>query len=119
MSLEIFDTYRDSNHMHEVCKRCMSFHAIITMVDGSTCDGIIEDVDKDCVIVLVGEDVMDDAWENQMDQQRQPFGHGRPRRRFRRFRRRSFPLNTLAALALLRYPYIAPPYPYYNPYYPY
>lgn len=118
MALEVCNYYRDLQSLHDECERCMYYHTTLTFTDGSTLDGIIEKVDNDRIIVLVGEDVMEQENENQMGQQRQPYTYGRPRRRFRRFRRQAFPLNTLAALALLRYPYIAPPYPY-NPYHPY
>ena len=118
MDLERNDYYRDLQTLHDECKRCLYYHTTLTMTDGSTFDGIIENVDTDRIIVLVGEDVMEEESENQSDEQRQYYGYGRPRRRFRRFRRKAFPLATLAALSLLPYPYIAPPYPYY-PYYPY
>ena len=112
--------YRDLKYLYDECKRCMSYHTILTMTDGSVFDGIIEDVDNDRVIVLVGEDIMEQEGEDQFEQQqqqRQPYSYGRPRRRFRRFRRRGFPLNALAALSLVHYPYIAPLYPYYYPNY--
>lgn len=112
---------RDSYYsdLHDKCKRCMFYHATLTMKDGSTLDGIIENVDNDRIIVLVGEDVMEPDDDNENDNHRQ-YGRRRyPRRRFRRFRRQAFPLATLAALSLLPYPYVAPPYPYYNPYYPF
>lgn len=93
----------------------MNYHVIITMKDGSSFDGIILDVGSDNVSILAGEDVMER--ENDEDNRQFYGGYYRPRRRFRRFRRRNFPIASLAALALL--PYIAPyPYPYY-PYYPY
>lgn len=117
MNLERND-YKDLKYLHDECKRCMSYHTILTMTDGTTFDGIIEDVDNDRVIVLVGEDIMEQEGGEQFDkQQRQPYSYGRPRRRFRRFRRRNFPLNAIAALSLLQYPYIAPLYPYYYPNY--
>ena len=110
MSLEIFDYERNDMSIYEQCQRCISYHTIIQMKDGSSFDGIV-------VFVLVGEDVMTDEMANEMARQpRQPFGP--MRNRYRRFRRRPFPINTIAALALLRYPFIVPPYPYY-PYYPY
>ena len=119
MTLERTDYNRDLRSLHDECKRCLYYHTTLTMKDGNTFDGIIENVDDDKISILVGEDVMEQEDENQYDQQRQYYSHGRPRRRFRRFRRRNFPLATLAALSLLPYPYIAQtPYPYY-PYYPY
>lgn len=118
MDLEGNYDYRDLENLHEKCKRCMYYHTTLTMTDGSTLDGIIENVDPDRIIVLVGEDVMEQEDENQPEGQRQYHSYGPPRRRFRRFRRRAFPLTSLAALSLLPYPYIyQPPYPY--PYYPY
>jgi len=80
------------------------------MEDGSQFDGIIEDADMDGFNALVGEDIM----EPEYDEERQYYGHMRPRRRFRRFRRRRFPLSTLAALSLLEYPHH---HPYYHMYY--
>ena len=119
MDLEKNYDYRDLQNLHDKCKKCLYFHTTLTMTDGSTLDGIIENVDPDRIIVLVGEDVMEQESENQPEQQRQYHSYDRPRRRFRRFRRQAFPLASLAALSLLPYPYIAqPPYPYY-PYYPY
>ncbi|MBB6623343.1 hypothetical protein [Clostridium gasigenes] len=107
--------YRElqSLSLQDECKRCLNYHATLTMTDGSMFDGIIESVDADRVVVLVGEYVMEEDDENESDQQRQ---YHNPRRRFRRFRRRAFPLNALVALSLLNYPYIAPPYTYYYPY---
>ena len=107
--------YRDLRNLHDECKKRLYYHTTLTMKDGSSFDGIIENVDTDTITVLVGEDVTEQESEYQLDQQRQKYGYGSPRRRFRRFRRRNFPLGNLVALALL--PYIAPPpYPYY-PYY--
>lgn len=121
MDLERDDCFRDIRNLHDECKRCMYYHTTLTMTDGSTIDGIIENVEPDRIIILVGEDVMEQDNDNESDGQRQYYSHGRPRRRrrFRRFRRQAFPLASLAALSLLPYPYFAPPYPYYSPYYPY
>ena len=116
MDLERDDCFRELRNLHDECKRCMYYHTTMTMTDGSTMDGIIENVEPDRIIVLVGEDVMESENENQANGQRQYNNYGRPRRRFRRFRRQAFPLASLAALSLLPYPYFAPPYPYYSPY---
>jgi len=114
MALEENDYYRDLQNLHDECKRCLYYHTTLTMTDGSTMDGIIENVDPDRIIVLVGEDVMEQDGENQSDGQRQYHSLNRPRRRFRRFRRRAFPLANLAAISLLPYPYIyQPPYPFF------
>ena len=98
---------QNPQNLQEECRKYASYHVILKMLDGSTVDGIIESVDNDRIIILVGEDVMEQENANQGENQRQPFGYG-PRRRFRRFRRRGFPVNTLAALTLLQYPYAYP-----------
>ena len=116
MDLEKNNYYRDVQSLQDDCKRCLNYHAMLTMTDGSTFDGIIESVDADRIIVLVGEYVMEEEGENESDQQRQYYSHRRPRRRFRRFRRRALPLSALIGLSLLNYPYIAPAYTYYGPY---
>jgi hypothetical protein len=104
----------DTRSMHDQCNQYMSYHVVITMNDGSTVDGIIENVGADGVNVLVGEDVMERGEQDE----RYYGGYGFPRRRFRRFRRQFFPLASLAALALLPYVLPAPyPYPYPYPYY--
>ena len=114
MYLDKNNKNRNVQNMYDECKRLANYHAIFTMKDGSVFDGIIETVDPDKVIILVGEDIMENELENQSSEQRQY----NQRRRFRRFRRRAFPLASLIALSLLPYPYYAPPYSYY-PYYPY
>ncbi|WP_101842749.1 hypothetical protein [Halobacillus sp. Marseille-P3879] len=110
----------ETRNLHDQCKKYSFYHVTLTMRDGSSFDGIIEDVDRDRVSVLVGEDVMEGESEHQGDNRQYFDGYGRPRRRFRRFRRRNFPLGSLAALALLPYVTPYPYYPYYpQPYYPY
>ncbi len=119
MTLVRHDYNTHTQTLHDDCKRHLYHHVTLTMTDGSGFDGIIENVDMNRFTVLVGEDVMELESENISDK-RQYFGYGGPRRRFRRFIRRDFPLASLAALALL--PYFAPPpyYPYPYPYpYPY
>lgn len=102
-----------TRNMHDQCKRYAYHHVIFTMNDGRSFDGIIENVDRDNVTVLVGEDVMER--ESDGIEERQFYGYGRPRRRFRRFRRQVFPLAFLTALSL--FPYAYPPYPYPYPFY--
>lgn len=116
MNEENYDYENHFRNLYEKCRKHKYYLVSMTMADGSTMDGIIEDVDRDSVSMLVGEDVMEQESGNVSDY-RQYGGYARPRRRFRRFRRRRFPIATIAALALL--PYISP-YPYYQyPYYPY
>ncbi|GAA0864999.1 Uncharacterised protein [uncultured Clostridium sp.] len=107
MSLEK-NNNRDAQNLRDKCERFINYHTMFTMQDGSKFDGIIEGLDGDCVIVLVGEDVIEQEGANQSNLQRQ---QGRPRR-FRRFRRRRIPLSSLLTLSLLAYPFIAPPFPF-------
>ncbi|CUO06885.1 hypothetical protein H8S10_07685 [Clostridium sp. NSJ-49] len=120
MSLEVVGCYRELSSIKEECKTYLSYHAVLIMSDGSTCDGIIEGVDDDSdeIIVLVGEDVVIDDGDNMSRQQ--PMGYKGPNR-YRRFRRRKFPINRINRLDLLRYPFIYPvyPYPYPYPFFPY
>lgn len=121
MEFERDNSYRDLQELHDKCSKCMMYHVKLTLTDGSTFDGIIENVDQDRIIVLVGEDVMDQGNQNQPNMQRQyyHYNYGYPGMRYRRFRRQAYPLATLAALSLLPYPNFVPPYPYFafNPYY--
>ena len=98
MSLEINDYNRDSQSLHEDCRKYMYCHVMLVMRDGTMMDGIIENVDPENVTMLVGEDVMEED-----DGQHRQFG-GR-RRRFRRFRRRRFPFRDLARLFLFFTPF--------------
>ncbi|WP_346888057.1 hypothetical protein [Clostridium sp. UBA1056] len=103
MSLEIHDYNRDSQSLHEECRKYMYCHVMLVMRDGTMMDGIIESVDPERVTMLMGEDVMEEDGEDQFGQQRQQFG--RRRRRFRRFRRRHFPFRDLARLFLFFTPF--------------
>lgn len=96
-------------NLKDECEKLLSYHVILTMTDGNIFDGIIEKVDGDQIVVLVGEDIIDQSETTDTRQ----FGG----RRFRRFNRMVFPLVGLAALALVTYPYYRPYYyPYYYPY---
>lgn len=118
MNLEENSCHEDSKQWQDKCNRLLYYHVVLTLKDGSTVDGIIGRVDDDQVIVLVGEDVMED--ESRFG--RPPGGGPRPGGgggRFRRFGPRGFPFASTAALSLLAYPFFFRPYPYYYPYYPY
>ena len=115
MALDRNFYYRELSNIQNECKKCLSYHCVLTMADGSMVDGIVENVDADNVSVLVDEDVDEEEIESKPadEQQRQYYGHGRrPRRKYRRYKRRVFPLANLAKIALLPYIYPAP-YPYY------
>ena len=93
---------REEGNLQDKCRSLISYHVIFTMRDGNMFDGIIEDVDRDNVTVLVGEDMVEGEGESNNRQ----FGP----RRFRRYRRRRIPLARLIGLSLLAYPYIFPPF---------
>ncbi len=99
---------------YQQCNKMKYYHVMVKTQDGRTFDGIITDVDRDNMTILISEDVMVDENGNTSDERQ--YGYGR--RRARRFRREILPLAGLATLAL--FPYLARPYPYYYPYtYPY
>ncbi len=117
MALEVVGCDRDLSKIKEQCMSCLSYHTILTLDDGSTLDGIIEGIQGDNIIVLVGEDIMVDGSGNSMMRQR-PMGFGPGR--FRRFRRRGFPINRINRISPILFPFVYPPYLYpYYPLYPY
>ena len=116
MGLDGIDYRDDLQNLQSKCKKYLYYNVTLIMSDGSIFDGMIENVDKDRIIMLVGEDVMeldDDDNEYNYAENRQHgnvgFNRRPPRRRFRRFRRRFFPFSDIVALQLL--PFI-PSYPY-------
>lgn len=92
---------------HSQCVEHKNYYVAIQLSDGRQIDGIITDVKKDQLEMLVSEHV-------EQGEQRQ-FG----RFGYRRFRPGIFPIAALTSLALVPflrpYPYYAP-YPYYGPY---
>ncbi|MDM5317641.1 hypothetical protein QUF49_16650 [Fictibacillus sp. b24] len=120
--------------MHQMCKQHMYYHVTIKTREGQEVEGIITDLDKKNVYIMVPQNMMpaeeveqespqmsqqqigqqaQQAQQTQQSGQRyQRQSYGRPY--YRRFYRQIYPLAALAALSL--YPYY-PPYPY--PYYPY
>lgn len=126
MHRNVYEASHDGKvkQMHDQCMLMIHHHVQINMTDGSSMDGIIEKVTPEQITMLVGEDVYEDRGDESNDF-RQFYGGYRPRPRYRRFRRRRFPLSALTALALFPYyypPFYPYPYPYsypYSPYYPY
>jgi hypothetical protein len=118
------------DNMHQLCKHHMYYHVTVRTQDGKQVEGIITDLDKKNVYMLVPQDMMpaDDGEQEgpQISQQGgQQSGQGNQRQwydrpRYRRFFRQIYPLAALAALSLFPYypPYPYPPYPYPYPYYP-
>ena len=77
MALEQNDYYKDLRNLEHQCKKYLYYHITLTMIDGSSFDGIIENVDNDIITVLVGEDIVEGENENKSDeQQRQYYGYG-------------------------------------------
>lgn len=106
--------------MHDECEKLINYHALFMTKYGSKFDGIVESVRPDYVVILVAEDIVDQGDEDisQGNKKNRDNGYNMQRqyvnpRRYRRFRRRPFQYNTLAGVAVLPYPYYAPPYPYY------
>ncbi|MEC1259844.1 small nuclear ribonucleoprotein [Bacillus swezeyi] len=83
--------------LHDLCRKYMHFHIVLKMKDGRSVHGILEEASREEASVLVPEDVME-------ERQFYYSGYGYPRRRFRRFRRRTFPFIFITALY---------PFPYY------
>ncbi|MGG7150290.1 hypothetical protein ACQPUR_06500 [Clostridium neonatale] len=113
MLLDGFDSSNSTQNLKSKCKKYLYYNVTLIMSDGSIFDGMIENIDQDRIVMLVGEDVIDlDDDESNYDGNRQHENvgfHRRPRRRFRRFRRRFFPFANVAALELLPF---FPPHPY-------
>ncbi|MGM0806338.1 MAG: hypothetical protein ACQET8_16450 [Bacillota bacterium] len=126
-----------ADSMHQMCKQHMYYHVTIKTRDGQEIEGIITDLDKKNVYMMVPQNMMPVEEEQespqptqqspnpqqqsqqvqQSSEQNQRQWYGNPY--YRRYYRQIFPLASLAALSL--YPYYPPyPYPYYLPYpYPY
>ncbi|MCA0972420.1 hypothetical protein LCM20_17635 [Halobacillus litoralis] len=99
------------NPTHSQCVNYKNYYVVIQLNDGRQVDGIITDVTKDKIEMMVSETV--EGQEGQSEDRQ--FG----RWGYRRFRPGFFPVAALTSLALLPfvrpYPYYAP-YPYYGPY---
>ena len=87
--------YNNMRNSQSEFQKYLYYNVTLIMSDGGIFDEIIENVEQDRIVMLVGEDVMDlDDNEDTYDENRQHGNVGfnrRPRRRFRRFRRRFFP----------------------------
>ncbi|MBO8155589.1 MAG: hypothetical protein H0Z32_03920 [Bacillaceae bacterium] len=93
-------------HMQDQCKNYMLQYVVIEMNDGSSYDGIVEDMDDDHVIILIPEGDQDWGHHRETEQNEEErqfgyggfpgygggygYGYGVPWR-FRRFRRYRFP----------------------------
>ncbi len=125
MNYERADQFSNLQDLFDECKRLMDYHIIIILQDGTSLDGIIEKVDSNGIIMLVGEDVMDmeggtqmgtqmgGQMSGQMSEQRQ-FGNPGRFRRNKRFRRRGFPFGAIRGV----FPFVYPFFPF-NPFFPF
>lgn len=121
MSLEVVGFYRDIEDLHDECKKCISYYSIIILSNGARVEGIVETVDDDNVSMLVAEEVVEGDYEDEMMNRQKNMGD-RQQGRFRRFRRRNFPIRNVDRARPLRFPFIVPLYPVYPypyPFYPY
>ena len=55
---------RNDINIADECKRLRSCHVILLLKDGIRCDGIIQDMNDEGVLVLVGEDVFKNPSQN-------------------------------------------------------
>lgn len=100
-------------NLFDECKSLINFHIVLVMKDGSSVDGILENVDSNGIVMLVGEDVMDPDdmpmrdGEGQFDMSDGLRQGGRPMgmRRRRRFRRRGFPFGGIRGVFPFFYPF--------------
>lgn len=104
-----YDRDDQNNNLQELfdeCKNLMDYHIILVMKDGTSFDGVIDKVDSNGVMMMVGEDILydDDDDQGQYNTQRQ-FNRPRKMRRHRRFRRRGFPFNSIHRIFPIPYPY--------------
>lgn len=116
MLSEMESSYKSSRPIMDQCKSYLTYHVILVLDDGSSLDGIIQEVSDSGVHMLVGEDMMVD--ESKKTMMRQPPGGFN---RFRRFRHRNFPFGRINRIGLVPYPIypLFPPVPYPYPFYPF
>ena len=93
---------RNDINIADECKRLRSFHVILLLKDGIRFDGIIQDMNDEGVLVLVGEDVFKNPSQNPSNRQNQP------NYMYRRYKPRFFPFAALAATYIMPYSYYTP-----------
>lgn len=101
-------------NLFDECKSLINFHIIVVMKDGSSVDGILENVDANGIVMLVGEDVIDvDGMpmmpmrdgQGQFDMSDSLRQGPRGMRGRRRFRRRGFPFGNVRGVFPFFFPY--------------
>lgn len=90
---------RNDINIADECKRLRSFHVILLLKDGIKLDGIIQDINDEGVLVLVGEDVFKNPSQNTPNRQNYMY---------RRYKPRFFPFAALATTYIMPYSYYTP-----------
>ena len=90
---------RNDINIADECKRLRSFHVILLLKDGIKLDGIIQDINEEGVLVLVGEDVFKNPSQNTPNRQNYMY---------RRYKPRFFPFAALAPTYIMPYSYYTP-----------
>lgn len=90
---------RNDINIADECKRLRSFHVILLLKDGIRFDGIIQDINDEGVLVLVGEDVFKNPSQNTPNRQNYMY---------RRYKPRFFPFAALATTYIMPYSYYTP-----------
>ena len=90
---------RNDINIADECKRLRSFHVILLLKDGIKLDGIIQDINEEGVLVLVGEDVFKNPSQNTPNRQNYMY---------RRYKHRFFPFAALATTYIMPYSYYTP-----------
>ena len=90
---------RNDINIADECKRLRSFHVILLLKDGIRFDGIIQDINDEGVLVLVGEDVFKNPSQNTPNRQNYVY---------RRYKPRFFPFAALATTYIMPYSYYTP-----------
>ena len=90
---------RNDINIADECKRLMNFHVMLFHKDGIKLDGIIQDINEEGVLVLVGEDVFKNPSQNTPNRQNYMY---------RRYKPRFFPFAALATTYIMPYSYYTP-----------
>ena len=90
---------RNDINIADECKRLRSFHVILLIKDGIKLDGIIQDINEEGVLVLVGEDVFKNPSQNTPNRQNYMY---------RRYKPRFFQFAALATTYIMPYSYYTP-----------
>lgn len=90
---------RNDINIADECKRLRSFHVMLFLKDRIKLDGIIQDINEEGVLVLVGEDVFKNPSQNTPNRQNYMY---------RRYKPRFFPFAALATTYIMPYSYYTP-----------